>query len=249
MNPLKSLIHSAGRSYIRRLCSSEYSKQAFTHHNERAIEYRFALEALAERGPRTVLDVGTGTTAWPHLLRNCGFVVTAIDNVRDYWPSGMVNRHWTVLDVDITNLRGFSGKFEAITCISVLEHIKDHLKAISNILELLELSGSLILTCPYNHHEFSPNVYKRPDALYGHDLPYICRSYSASELDSWLALGTVLEKMELWRAFTGPLWATGQRMPMHRVSYVDDSHQLGCFVLRKSRPAEIASPKTAATIA
>jgi hypothetical protein len=28
----------------------------------------------------------------------CGFVVTAIDNVRDYWDHGMVNRHWTVLD-------------------------------------------------------------------------------------------------------------------------------------------------------
>src|SRR5438445_11692612 len=101
MRILKSVVHRAGQWYIKKVCSSEFQHQTFTVHNERPIEYRFALQTLGENHPENVLDVGTGTTAWPHLLRNCGYVVTAIDNIRDYWHEGMVNRHWTVLNVDI----------------------------------------------------------------------------------------------------------------------------------------------------
>src|ERR1044071_2208160 len=126
MNPLKSLVHRAGQWYIRKTCLSEFQSQVFSVHNERSIEYRFALQALGENRPTTVLDVGTGTTAWPHLLRNCGYVVTAIDNVRDYWPEGMVNRHWTVLDGNIVkDGGGLTQKYETVTCVSVLEHIED----------------------------------------------------------------------------------------------------------------------------
>jgi 2-polyprenyl-3-methyl-5-hydroxy-6-metoxy-1,4-benzoquinol methylase len=142
MSLLKSAVHRMGRWYVREICGSEFKDQAFTIHNERSIEYRFALEAMTERRPKDVLDVGTGTTAWPHLLRTCGHVVTAIDNVRDYWPQGMVNRHWTVLDVDVVNPGGrLPGKFDAITCISVLEHIEDHARAIQTMAGHLATGG------------------------------------------------------------------------------------------------------------
>ena len=82
MRILRFVVHRAGEWYIRKICLNEFRHQVFSVHNERSIEYRFALQALGENRPRTVLDVGTGTTAWPHLLRNCGYVVTGIDNVR-----------------------------------------------------------------------------------------------------------------------------------------------------------------------
>jgi 2-polyprenyl-3-methyl-5-hydroxy-6-metoxy-1,4-benzoquinol methylase len=229
------LVHRAGQWYIRRICSNEFRHQVFSVHNERSIEYRFALQALGETRPRTVLDVGTGTTAWPHLLRNCGYVVTAVDNVRDYWPKGMVNRHWFVLDVDIVNPDGkkVAEKYDAITCISVLEHIEDHLRAIRNMGMLLKTGGLLILTTPFSHHNPDPNVYVRADALYGQDLPYICRSSSATELNQWLACDLKLESRELWRLFTGPVWATGQRCAWERAETESQPHQLGCFLLRK----------------
>jgi SAM-dependent methyltransferase len=232
-NPIKSLIHRAGRRYIRRLCDLEANSQAFSHQNERPMEYGFALRALTENRSRTILDVGTGTTAWPHLLRNCGFVVTAIDNVRDYWADGMINRHWRVLDVDITKPGGLQGRFEAITCISVIEHIENHLIAVGNMISLLAQDGILILTCPYNYSEYSPDVYKRPDAIYGQDAGYICRSYSEKQLCEWLALGLKVEKRELWRLFSGPVWATGSRVAAERAESQETPHQLGCFVLRK----------------
>jgi 2-polyprenyl-3-methyl-5-hydroxy-6-metoxy-1,4-benzoquinol methylase len=233
VNPFKAIVRQAGNWYIRRVCGAESAAQKFAHHNERPIEYRFALESLARVRPQTVLDVGTGTTAWPHLLRNCGFVVTAIDNVRDYWSAGMVNRHWTVRDVDITRPGDFEGPFDAVTCISVIEHIEDHLGAVRNMLRLLGPGGLLIITTPYNHREPCPNVYQRPDALYGRNQPYICRSHSAQEIARWEELGARLRRRELWRLFSGPVWATGSRVVWERAESEDMPHQLGCFEFEK----------------
>lgn len=235
MNPVRSAIHAAGRWYVKRLCQTEADHQVFSNHNERSLEYGFALQALSRSRPKSVLDVGTGTTAWPHILRNCGFLVQAIDNVRDYWPKGMLNRHWKVLDVDITNIGTFEGKFEAITCISVLEHIQEHNVAMRNMFGLLEPGGSLILTCPYNHHSYSANVYERSDALYGQDAPYVCQSYSKEELSGWLDLGFECEKRELWRLFSGSVWATGKRTDWSHAESESEPHQLGMFVLRKQK--------------
>jgi SAM-dependent methyltransferase len=160
-------------------------------------------------------------------------VVTAIDNVRDYWDTEMVNRHWTVQDVDITNSRDFSGPFDVVTCISVIEHIVDHESAVRNMLRVLAPGGVLIITTPYNHHEYSPNVYKRPDALYGQDLPYICRSHSAREIEQWQQLGARLRQREMWRLFSGPVWATGDRTAWNQAQSEDEPHQLGCFEFEK----------------
>jgi 2-polyprenyl-3-methyl-5-hydroxy-6-metoxy-1,4-benzoquinol methylase len=235
MSKFKSIVHRAGQWYIRKLCLTEFQNQSFSHHNERSIEYRFALQMLGEIRPRSVLDVGTGTTAWPHLLKNCGYVVTAIDNVRDYWPEGMVNRHWAVLDVDIVNPdRRVSEKYEAITCISVLEHIEEHTRAVRNMVALLKTGGLLILTTPFSHDNPHPNVYTHADALYGKDLPYVCRSSSVTELRQWLACDLTLERRELWRLFTGPVWATGERCEWKRAETERQLHQLGCFLFRKS---------------
>lgn len=148
MKPLKTMVRRAGNWYIRYICRAEFLGQKFTHHNERPIEYRCALDCLAAVRPKTVLDVGTGTTARPHLLPTCGFVTTAIDNVRDYWDNQMMNRHWTVLDVDTTKLAEFHGPFDAVTCISVMEHIVDHRNAVRNMLRLLAPGGLLIITTP-----------------------------------------------------------------------------------------------------
>jgi 2-polyprenyl-3-methyl-5-hydroxy-6-metoxy-1,4-benzoquinol methylase len=233
MDPFKALARQAGNWYIRRVCSAESDSQKFAHHNERPIEYRFALECLARVRPKTVLDVGTGTTSWPHLLRNCGFVVTAIDNVRDYWDHQIVNRHWTVLDIDITKSKQLHGPFDAVTCISVMEHIVDHEIAVRNMLRVLAPGGLLIITTPYNHREHCPNVYKRSDALYGQDLPYICRSHSAKEIEDWQKLGARLKRREMWRLFSGPVWATGERIAWEQVQSEATPHQLGCFEFEK----------------
>lgn len=233
---MKKLIHAMGRRYIQHILFSEYAHQSFTHLNERSVEYRFALQHLAGRQIRTVLDVGSGKTAWPRLLRDCGYIVTAIDNVTSYWPRGMLNRHWLVLNEDITRPVVLKDKkFDAITCISVLEHIYDYQKAVSNMYDLLNENGLLILTCPFNYNNFDPNVYKRPDALYGQELPYKCSSYSRDQLMEWQGRGRLIA-CEYWMMFSGPVWACGQRTEWRQVTEAEP-HQLGCFAFEKNSVA------------
>src|SRR5215472_610341 len=170
---VKRVVHSAGSQYCKAIARSEFDAQSFKRINERPIEYRFVFEAITKYGPKTVLDVGTGLSALPNLIRTCGPVVTAIDNIRDYWPEGMVNRHFHIKDEDAT--RSITGSYDMVTCISVLEHIKAHDDAVRSMLKALNPGGHLVMTFPYNENRYIENVYSLPGAGYGSDLPYVAQ--------------------------------------------------------------------------
>jgi 2-polyprenyl-3-methyl-5-hydroxy-6-metoxy-1,4-benzoquinol methylase len=229
---LKRVIHRLGRAYVSKINESEASSQKFKRHNERPIEYRFVFRCLITLRPVTVLDVGTGMTALPSLIASCGCVVTAIDNVQDYWPAGMINRHWPVVHDDIRRPRT-KDRFDAITCVSVIEHIGDHAIAFNAMMSLLNPGGHLILTTPYNEHRFVPNVYALPGAAYGQDLPYICRSTSRQEVDGWLHdTGAKIISQEFWQFWSGEVWTQGEPLPTPREVTRDDPHQLTCLLIR-----------------
>ena len=175
-----------GRRYVRELVQAEFSGQRYLP-NERGIEYRFLFEQIGVLEPRTVLDVGTGKTSIPAAISQCGCIVTAVDNVTDFWPEGMTNHHFHVQDVDITRPT-LTEHFDLIACISVLEHIENYDAALDAMCQLLKVGGHLVLTCPYSDGAFCPDVYQLPKSDgYGKSIPYVCRSYSGAELDAWLA--------------------------------------------------------------
>src|SRR3982074_1624014 len=122
---MKRLIHALGRAYQTKILSGEFERQKFYRHNERPVEFAWVFKSIARYAPKTILDVGTGATALPALMANVGAVVTAIDNIKDYCPDGMINRHWLVLDDDIQRTK-LTQKFAMVTCISTLEHIKEY---------------------------------------------------------------------------------------------------------------------------
>ena len=229
-NILKSAAHRAGRWYCRTVVASEYQEQSFRRINERPIEYRFVFEALTRCTPIRVLDVGTGTSALPSLMRTCGPLVTAIDNIRDYWDGGMVNRHYYVKDEDAT--KAISGAYDLITCISVLEHIKSHDDAIRVMLSALNPGGHLALTFPYNERQYFPNAYALPGAGYGKELPYVAQIYSRRELDRWFD-GISIVKQEYWRVFSGEYWTFGETLRPPIQCDRDELHQLTCLLVRK----------------
>ena len=70
--------------------------------------------------------------------------MTAIDNVRDYWPNGLVNRHWMVTHDDITQANGGVHTYDVVLCISVLEHIADPLAAIRGLHHRTKPGGTLL---------------------------------------------------------------------------------------------------------
>lgn len=231
---LKRSVHKLGSTYLRKILRSEAEAQEFDRHNERPAEFAFVFRQVNKCAPRTVLDVGTGTTALPVLLSDCGCVVTALDNIRDYWPAGMANRHWHVVDDDITRTR-LSGSFDMVTCISVLEHIVDYRAAVRNMMQLLKPGGHLVLTCPYTELQHVENCYQASEAHESmQNLPYICRSYSRADLDDWLkdTSGELVE-MEFWRGWSGRHWALGERIAPPQPSSRDAAHNHACLVIRR----------------
>jgi SAM-dependent methyltransferase len=233
MNIAKVVAHRFGRWYIQRICRQEYEAQQYRWTNERPVEYRFAFEQLTRTWPQSVLDVGTGTTALPHLMRTCGFVVTAIDNIKDYWPEGMLNRHYYVIQDDITATT-MNQEFDFITCISVLEHIKNHQQAVDSMFRLLKPRGHLLLTVPYSETRYLPNVYELPEAGYGKEEPYVCQAYSRRELNEWIEAGRArVVTQEYWQFFTGEFWTVGERLsPPKRVDR-DELHQWTGILFQK----------------
>lgn len=234
MRFVKGVVHRLGKAYCRKICRSEFESQSFRWINERPIEFRFLFDRICRSNAKTVLDVGTGTTSLPRLLRTCGYLVTATDNIRDYWPDGMTNRHYHVVNDDITatNIRE---SFDFVTCISVVEHIRNHTAAVRNMIKLLNENGSLIVTCPYSEQTYIANVYDLPDAGYGKDNPYICQSFSRMEINSWLEdSGAQIVAQEYWQVFTGEYWTVGEKLRIPVQVTKNDRHQLTCIHLKKT---------------
>ncbi len=125
--------------------------------NERPIEYSFLMKHLYNIYPNEILDVGTGTSALPSLLMNCGFKVTAIDKKEGYWQN-FCNYHFAIVKDDIRKSKMIK-KFDFINCISVLEHIPNADEAINGMFNLLKPNGFLLLTFPYNKNRLCRNPF------------------------------------------------------------------------------------------
>lgn len=211
----------------------EFKRQKFLGYNERAHEYAFVFDALKQFWPETILDVGTGKTALPALMKNTGASVTALDNISDYWGSFFFNKYCYVVDESILN---HHSQYDAVTCISVLEHISDYDSAISAMVKNLKPSGILILTTPFNSNQnFCKNVYelKKSNAK-GRNIKFETHSFNSKNISDWCAANNLeLVKDEYWKFFEGNYWSEGIRLPRPQISAKDQPHQLGLFLFRK----------------
>ncbi len=228
-----------GKKYCQQICEVEHKILKDKRRNERAIEYQFVFKNLVEMYPSTVLDVGSGMSSLPHLIGLGGFEVDSIDNTdKSCWPQGMSNRHFLVNHDDITNTK-VEKKYDFITCISTLEHIKEHNRAVFSMLSLLNPGGRLIMTFPYNEYSYVENVYKMDGAGYGQNWPYICQVFSRYEIDLWINSASVsgidcyVLEQEYWKVFNGPYWTfDGQNYPPEKITK-DKLHQFTCLLLER----------------
>lgn len=229
---ISSLFHAIGSRYNRKICKNEFERQHFKFVNERPIEYGFIFQCLLKTMPVSVLDVGTGRTALPDVIRHCGFHVTAIDNTKDYWANKITNRHFYVIDDDILKPK-LTKTFDFITCTSVLEHIRDHGTAVRNLFCLLRDGGHLVLTFPYNENRYIPDVYVL-DGSESKNPNTICQMYSREQLDEWISTNNARILMQdYWEIFEGDVWGQGKRLSPPSQVNNGQKHHHTCILLQK----------------
>jgi len=219
MKKIKSLIKSIAQNISIKLLRAAFPNERVVPRGyvyERAIEYSFAFEVLMEYKKKNILDVGSGKSAFPALLVNCGFNVTAIDKVRDYYKGikGEINYHFKVINDDICNLSREYDLFDAITCISVLEHIDNPTLAVKNMASLLKPGGILILTFPFTTYEYIPNVYDLPDSdELSSRFQYKAQSFTEENLAEWEKQFGIKEIKRVYiRGWNGRYWRCGNRI-------------------------------------
>ena len=221
-----------GAKYLNPILKLEQKKRPFPIINERATEYSFSFKHLQNLCTGKLLDIGPGKSSWPHILSTCGFEVKAIDKMDGYWNS-YFNRHYKILNDDITNPTT-KEKFQFATCLSVLEHIPDHRKAIINIHNLLQNEGYLILTFPYNEKEYHQDIYKHPEAGYGQNANFITQVYSRNEINDWIAdTSFKIVDQAYYKVFTGEFWTMGDRVTPCIETTNNEHHHLTCILLQK----------------
>jgi SAM-dependent methyltransferase len=212
----------------------EYADQRFSAINEKPIQYFFVFKHLMRLRPVHVLDVGSGVAAFPSLLRDCGFHVTATDRIHGYWTESYFNRHYHVLEDDICQT-SLSQTFDLITSLDMLHAVADPAAAMRSMFRLLKPGGHLILSVIYSEHEYVRDIYHHPEAGYGHDLPYSGSIYSRREIDQWAAEnGARILDQEHWQYFTGRLWTMGERIWPPRLATKDELHHFTCLLFQNN---------------
>lgn len=178
--------------FIAPLLWIEYRKPLFRSPNERPNEYEFVFRCIQAISPKTILDVGCGIGPLPAIMANCGIKVTATDNKK--WNGLFFNHHYHVIKDDITATK-LTGRYDLVTCISVLEHIPDYGKALQN---LLKLGDYVILTFPYAIVEI-PDVYEGSRS-------YFTRAFSRNVYKNLNVID-----IQFYRCWSGDYWGQGER--------------------------------------
>jgi 2-polyprenyl-3-methyl-5-hydroxy-6-metoxy-1,4-benzoquinol methylase len=126
----------------------------------RKLEYSFALDALLSHlkpGDR-YLDAGSGATPLAHAIAAQGIEAEAcdgdkhlIEQLQQLRPETIYGSQVRYSHQDLTALRFADGSFDAVSCISVLEHIPAPFdqRALNEMLRVLKPGGLLILTIDF----------------------------------------------------------------------------------------------------
>jgi ubiquinone/menaquinone biosynthesis C-methylase UbiE len=119
------------------------------------------LDEQIDYNNKIALDVGAGTGNLTGKLLQMGYSVTATDIspemcviLKKKYASYVPNK-LTVLNAPIEDLTFSEGKFDLITCYSVLHHLPDYLSAVRKLSSFLKKGGVL-----YIDHEASPYYWK-----------------------------------------------------------------------------------------
>ena len=187
---LKQKIHEANVSvhrnearYYEQLHPEVYSNQE----QKRIADTLKRIDKLLADNHKNALDVGAGTGNLTGKLLHMGYEVTAVDIssemcaiVQKRYASYVASNKLTVVNQPVENLAFETGKFDVITCYSVLHHLPDYKATLQSLSMFLRKDGVI-----YIDHEASPYYWRSEansmrsliKAVYFHSNPIINSIY------------------------------------------------------------------------
>lgn len=120
-------------------------------HPSKRWEYPWALERARLAPDSRVLDAGCGASIFPVYLSELGHQVTAVDRQP---PNGLAASHGVAIDYvcsDLTELPFAERSFDAVFCISVIEHLGHAgvTTALQELRRVVKPGGRLLITTDY----------------------------------------------------------------------------------------------------
>jgi len=121
------------------------------------------IDKLLTDNHKTALDVGAGAGNLTGKLLRTGYKVTAVDIspemcaiLQKKYAPYVASDKLTVINQPIENLTFEKGKFDVITCYSVLHHLPNYIAALQSLSAFLKKGGVI-----YIDHEASPYYWRR----------------------------------------------------------------------------------------
>ena len=152
-------VHRSEAQYYEQLHPEVYGKQE----QKRIADRLKMIDKLLADNRKNALDVGAGTGNLTGKLLNMGYQVTAVDIspemcsiLQKKYASYVAGNILTVINQPIENLTFEVGKFDVITCYSVLHHLPDYIAALQSLSLFLKKGGVI-----YIDHEASPYYWRR----------------------------------------------------------------------------------------
>jgi SAM-dependent methyltransferase len=120
-------------------------------HPSKQWEYPWALEQVDLSPGSRVLDAGCGASIFPIYLAKLSYLVSAADLSPPTGLPDMHGVHVSYVSADLTRLPWKEGTFDAVFCISVLEHLPraGMPAAMQEMRRVLKTGGRLLLTTDY----------------------------------------------------------------------------------------------------
>jgi len=156
-------VHRLEAQYYEQLHPEVYSRKE----QQRITETLQVIDKLVIDNHRNVLDIGAGSGNLTGKLLRMDYNVTAVDISKEMcaiigkkYDSYLRNGKLTVINSPIEDLSFEVGKFDLITCYSVLHHLPDYIAALKNLSSLLKERGVI-----YIDHEASPFYWRNEPSV------------------------------------------------------------------------------------
>lgn len=140
-------------------------------HPSKRWEYPWALERAGLPAPSTLLDVGSGQSILPLYLHQQGHAVTACDWVVEPAVRPFIQPGLQYMRGDMCALGLQAERFDAVFCISAIEHLAPHhiARALGELHRVLRPGGALMLTTDYYEDTQTQLFYEGPDRRFAVD--------------------------------------------------------------------------------